>query len=123
MVVIAAAQGFRLASSIAPSICRMASSCSGVNLANNPRATASAFAFETLCYTRLQPLASDNQTNWLTEFAPQLLLYRTLLELTPFLKNDARIPVWQQMYDRAAAMINGEDLAKILDRAAVRKEA
>ena len=43
--------------------------------------------------------------------------------MTPFLKNVNRIPVWQQMYDRAAAMVNGEDLAKILDRAAVRKEA
>jgi hypothetical protein len=27
------------------------------------------------------------------------------------------------MYDRSAAMLNGEDLAKILDRSAVRKEA
>jgi hypothetical protein len=26
------------------------------------------------------------------------------------------------MYDRAAAMLNGEDLAKILDRSATRKE-
>lgn len=77
-----------------------------------------------ILYYQLPILLDDaNQTNWLTEFAPQLLLYRTLLELTPFLKNDSRIPVWQQMYDRAAAMINGEDLAKILDRAAVRKEA
>ena len=63
------------------------------------------------------------QTNWITEYAPQLLLYGTLVEATPFLKNDERIPVWQSMYDRAAAMLNGEDLAKILDRSAVRKEA
>jgi hypothetical protein len=31
--------------------------------------------------------------------------------------------VWQNMYDRSAAMLNGEDLAKILDRSATRKEA
>ena len=68
-------------------------------------------------------LDESNQTNWLTEYAPELLLYASLLEATPFLKNDERIPVWQAMYDRAAAMLNGEDLAKILDRAAVRKEA
>jgi hypothetical protein len=74
--------------------------------------------------TKISPLLDDVvQTNWLSEYAPQLLLYGTLLEATPFLKNDERIPVWQSMYDRAAAMLNGEDLAKILDRSAVRKEA
>lgn len=81
------------------------------------------YPFEILYY-ELPPLLDDVvQTNWLTEYAPQLLLYGTLLEATPFLKSDERIPVWQQMYDRAAAMLNGEDLAKILDRTAVRKEA
>jgi len=81
------------------------------------------YPFEVLYY-ELPPLLDDVvQTNWLTEYAPQLLLYGTLLEATPFLKNDERIPVWQNMYDRAAAMLNGEDLAKILDRSSVRKEA
>jgi hypothetical protein len=81
------------------------------------------YPFEVLYY-ELPPLLDDVvQTNWITEYAPQLLLYGTLLEATPFLKNDERISVWQNMYDRAAAMLNGEDLAKILDRSAVRKEA
>lgn len=81
------------------------------------------YPFEILYY-ELPPLLDDSvQSNWLTEYAPQLLLYGTLLEATPFLKNDERIPVWQAMYDRAAAMLNGEDLAKVLDRNAVRKEA
>jgi hypothetical protein len=82
-----------------------------------------AYPIEVLYY-ELPPLLDDTvQTNWLTEYAPQLLLYGTLLEATPFLKNDERIPTWQQFYDRAAAMLNGEDLAKIFDRAAERKEA
>ena len=82
-----------------------------------------AYPIEILHY-ELPPLLDDaTQTNWLTEYAPQVLLYATLVEATPFLKNDERIPVWQNMYDRAAAMLNGEDLGKILDRAAVRKEA
>lgn len=77
-----------------------------------------------ILYYELPELLSDTvQTNWLTEFAPQLLLYGALLEATPFLENDERIPVWQSMYDRAAAALNGEDISKILDRAAVRKEA
>lgn len=77
-----------------------------------------------ILYYELPPLLDDVvTTNWLTEYAPQLLLYAALLEATPFLKNDERIPVWQTMYDRAAAMLNGEDLSKILDRAASRSEA
>jgi hypothetical protein len=82
-----------------------------------------AYPFE-IVYYELPPLLDDTiQTNWLTEYAPQLLLYATLLEATPFLKNDERIGTWQTYYDRAAAMLNGEDLAKILDRASTRKEA
>lgn len=82
-----------------------------------------AYPFE-IVYYELPPLLDDSvQTNWITEYAPQLILYATLVEATPFLKNDERIQVWQDMYDRAAAMLNGEDLAKILDRSAVRKEA
>jgi hypothetical protein len=81
------------------------------------------YSFEVLYY-ELPPLLSDDvQTNWLTEYAPQLLLYGTLLEATPFLKNDERIGTWQAYYDRAAQMLNGEDLAKILDRNSVRREA
>jgi len=82
-----------------------------------------AYPFEVLYYELPVLLDDANQTNWLTDYAPQVLLYASLLEATPFLKNDDRIPVWQQMYDRSAAMLNGEDLAKILDRSAVRKEA
>lgn len=81
------------------------------------------YPFEILYYELPQLLDDSVQTNWITEYAPQLLLYGTLVEATPFLKNDERIQVWQSMYDRAAAMLNGEDLAKILDRSAVRKEA
>jgi hypothetical protein len=81
------------------------------------------YPIEILYYQLPALLTEEAQTNWLTENAPEILLYATLLEATPFLKNDERIPVWQNMYDRAAAMLNGEDLAKILDRSAVRKEA
>lgn len=77
-----------------------------------------------ILYYELPPLLSDEvQTNWITERVPQLLLYATLLEAAPFLKNDERIQVWQSMYDRTAGMVNGEDLARMIDRAAVRKEA
>lgn len=82
-----------------------------------------AYPFEVLVYQLLPLLDDANQTNWLTEYAPQVLLYAALLEATPFLKNDERIPTWQQMYDRALQAINGEDMQKILDRSARRTEA
>lgn len=77
-----------------------------------------------ILYYELPALLDDNtQTNWLTQYAPNLLLYATLLEATPFLKNDERIPVWQSMYQSAAQALQGEDMSKILDRGAVRNEA
>jgi hypothetical protein len=78
---------------------------------------------EILYYEQPALLGDDQQQNWLTEYAPDLLTYATLLEATPFLKNDARIQTWQVMYDRAAQAINGEDLKRILDRSANRSEA
>jgi len=83
----------------------------------------SAYPIEILYY-ELPVLLDDNtQTNWLTQYAPNLLLYATLLEAAPFLKNDERIPVWQTMYQSAAQALQSEDMSKILDRGAVRNEA
>lgn len=78
---------------------------------------------EILFYQQPRLLGDDVQTNWLTEYAPDLLLYASLLESAPFLKKDERIQVWQGMYDRAAQAINGEDLKRIMDRTAARSES
>lgn len=78
---------------------------------------------EVIYYEQPQLLDDSTQTNWLTDYAPNALLYAALLEATPFLKNDERIQVWQGMYDRAEQTLNGEDLMKILDRSAQRTEA
>lgn len=76
-----------------------------------------------IVYYQQPPLLDDaNQTNWLTDYAPNALLYRALLEATPFLKNDERIQVWQSMYGQSMQAINVQDLQKIVDRAATRKE-
>jgi hypothetical protein len=74
-----------------------------------------------IIYYQLPPLLDDsNQTNWLTDYAPNALLYRSLLEATPFLKNDERIGTWENLYTEAIKDINTEDLEKVVDRAAVR---
>lgn len=76
------------------------------------------YAFEVLYYERVQPLDSSNQTNWFTIYAPQALLYGTLLQAMPFLKNDSRVPLWQQLYRQAMDTLKTEDIQRIGDRQA-----
>lgn len=82
-----------------------------------------AYNLEVLYYELPVLLDDAQQTNWLTEYAPNLLLYGALLEATPFLKNDERIATWQSFYESAANALNTEDLKKIVDRDATRTEA
>lgn len=76
----------------------------------------SAYTFEVLYYERAQPLDSSNQTNWFTQYAPQAMLYGSLLQAMPFLKNDGRIAVWKQEYAEIVAALKSEDLTRIVDR-------
>jgi hypothetical protein len=76
----------------------------------------SAYTFEVLYYERVQPLDSSNQTNWFTQYAPQAMLYGSLLQAMPFLKNDGRIAVWKQEYAEIVAALKSEDLTRIVDR-------
>jgi hypothetical protein len=78
-----------------------------------------AYAFEALCYTRLEPLSSSNQTNWLTINAPNAMLFGTLKQTAPFLKNDARLALWKSMFDEALAALKTEDTLRIADRSAI----
>lgn len=76
------------------------------------------YTFEVLYYERVQPLDSSNQTNWFTIYAPQAMLYGTLLQAMPFLKNDERIPMWQAQYQQVISSLKGEDIQRIADRQA-----
>jgi hypothetical protein len=78
-----------------------------------------AYAFEVLYYERVQPLDSSNQTNWFTIYAPQALLYGSLLQAMPFLKNDERIPMWQSQYDAIMTTLAEEDKLRVADRQAI----
>jgi hypothetical protein len=79
--------------------------------------------FEAIYYQLLPLLDAVNQTNWLTDFAPNLLLHGTLLKCTPFLKNDERIPTWQTLYATDLQAFNTQDLGRIIDRTTSRQEA
>lgn len=77
-----------------------------------------AYPFEVLVYQRLQPLSSTNQTNWLTNNAPNAILFGTLLEAVVYLKDDQRV-IFQQKYDAAMQILKAEDIARTGDRSAV----
>jgi hypothetical protein len=77
------------------------------------------YNFEVVYYERTQPLDSTNQTNWFTQYAPQALLYGSLLQAMPYLKNDERIPIWQQQYEAAMAILKSEDATRNADRQAI----
>lgn len=79
----------------------------------------SAYNFEVLYYERVQPLDSSNQTNWFTTYAPQALLYGSLLQTAPFLKNDDRIPMWQGQYTTIIEVLKAEDKLRVADRQAI----
>jgi hypothetical protein len=84
---------------------------------------AAAYDFEVLYYERVQPLDSSNQTNWFTIYAPQALLYGSLLQAMPFLKNDERVPMWQGQYKLIMDILTAEDKLRVADRQAVANDS
>lgn len=79
-----------------------------------------AYPFEITIYQLPPLLSEDVQTNYLTEFIPNALLYQCLLNLAPFMKDDGRIPTWKLMLDQELQSINTEELMKIVDRTQTR---
>lgn len=67
------------------------------------------------------PITDINQTNWWTNYAPQVLLNATLLEAMYFLKDDDRIQVYKAATDEGAQMINTQDDLRIVDRSSARQ--
>ena len=76
------------------------------------------YSFEVLVYQRLQPLSSSNQTNWITNNAPNVMLFGTLLQAVIYLKDDQR-QIFQQKYDAGMQALKSEDVARVGDRSAV----
>lgn len=78
----------------------------------------STYAYTLTYFERLAPLTtSTNETNWITENHPDLLLYATLLAASTYLKNDDRVPVWRQAYQDAAQAVMAEEDRYQIDEA------
>lgn len=81
------------------------------------------YPWEILYYQLPALLDAANQTNWVSNYAPTTLLYRTLLECTPFIKNDDRMPTWDGLYETSIGALGGEDAKKMVDRNVTRQGA
>lgn len=80
-----------------------------------------AYPFEVNYWELPALLDNSNQTNWTTDFAPNALLHGALLQATPFLKNDERIEIWRSIYDRDVAILESQDVKRIIDRSVTRE--
>jgi len=74
------------------------------------------YTFELAYFERPVPLDTTNEVSWTTQYAPQLLLYATLLEAQPYLKRPDLASVWQQAYDRALQALGTETNRQYNDR-------
>lgn len=55
--------------------------------------------------TAFTAISSTTATNWVLDDHPDVYLYATLIEAAPYLKDDARVPVWKSEYaERVAAV-------------------
>ena len=61
------------------------------------------YTAELTYYAKLPSLSDSNTTNWLLTNNPDIYLYATLIQSAPYIKEDERLPVWAQIFDRLAA--------------------
>ena len=71
------------------------------------------YTIEMAFYEKFTPLGDGTSgtvtNNWLTLNAPDVLLYGSLLEAEPFIKNDERISLWLNAYNGAIRKLQDAD--------------
>lgn len=67
------------------------------------------YAIAGIYYALPTLLSASNTSNWFITNAPDILIYSALLEAQPFLMNDKRIPVWQQLLGESIALVKRQD--------------
>lgn len=82
-----------------------------------------AYNYEVIYRAQPQLLDAVNTTNYLTDFLPELLLYRSLLECALFLKDGERIAQFKSFYDESRQAVKEEDINRIVDRTVTRQES
>jgi hypothetical protein len=67
------------------------------------------YSLELTYQQRIPALTVSSTTNWLLTSWPDAYLWASLLAATPFIMNDARLPVWEALYTKAVNGINDID--------------
>lgn len=78
-----------------------------------------ALNFELVYYARLQPLGDGNDSNWMTNNAPQALLAAIMVEACRYAKNPARQATWEDMYQSASGGLKQENAERQADRTTI----
>lgn len=78
------------------------------------------YPFEAMVYCIPDLLSSENQQNYLTKYAPFLLLYSCLAAMEMLVKHDERMPMWKTEAEAQFNAINTEDLRRMVDRGQIR---
>lgn len=78
------------------------------------------YDFEAMVYMLPPLLSSSNQQNYLTQYAPFLLLYSCLAAMEMLIKHDERMPMWKAEAEANFNAINAEDLRRMIDRGQIR---
>lgn len=82
-----------------------------------------AYNWETKVHLLPKLIGPQQQTNWLTDLAPNALLMRCLKEMSLFLKNPQDAQTFEAEYGKAISALATEDSKKLMDRAAERDGA
>lgn len=81
------------------------------------------YPMELVAYFQPSLLDAANQSNFWSELTPNALLYASLCEAAPFLRDDPRVAVWENNFQIELVSLSGQDLQRQLDRATERSRA
>lgn len=76
-----------------------------------------AYNYEIIYHQRPTPLDDNNQTNWTTQNAPQLILAAAMVEAVKYTKRVDLKQMWDGEYDRALKQVAFEQKRRLADRA------
>lgn len=79
-----------------------------------------AYPFEIAYIGLPEPINAQAQTNWFTNYAPHVLLYGSLIQAQPFVRNLEMFPAWDKLYRESVDAINKQDEDRIYDRSSRR---
>lgn len=80
----------------------------GSNLRTGPSPDAS-YTAELIYYAKIPALSDSNTTTTVLTAHPDIYLYATLIEGAVYLKNDARLATWADLYQRAIGNVSASD--------------